>query len=474
MKRALVATAMLSTSSILTLVVGLVTAKLWSQLVGARGYGHAGLIQSSIALAAIVADVGLATSIVREAARPAANEDRSEVLDVWATASWLLLPWLLALAGAIVWQRARVAQLVFDDVRFARDIGWAAVALVFTVTANVRTALLNAHHRVKTLATTNVVTSIIGAAVGLLFVLPRGVTGIAPGVAAGAAARWVGVSIALWRATGLVVPAGRFVRARAEELVRQGLPLTASLLVGPGTATLLPVIILRVLDKAAVGHYGAANTIAITIIGLLINAMAQDFHPRITLVKHDSDGMRALVREQHRMLMLLGVPLLLAVKWGAGWAVPLVFTREFVPVSGILDWHVIGELLRFSAMSYSYVLLVNEGGMTFFLPAIASGATLILAAIGALHWWGIAGVGVAFTMSQAAFWCVVVLFVRRRQGWALDAEQWRMLGIGLVALTMGNFIPKAWPNVRFAVDFVVLAAFAVRNGAVLLRALRSS
>jgi len=473
MKSALKATALLGSSSLITIALGVLTAKVWARLIGPQGYGHMGLLQSSVTLFAIVAELGLATTIVRQTAFPIASGDKLEVHAIWRSAVVILLPALLLIGIVLVVFRAPLAGFLLGDNRSGTVVLWVIPMLFFGVSSNLRTGLINAHHQVKALAATNVALNIIGTLTSLALIIPFGISGIAPSLALGAVVRWIFVTVVLWKTTGLLFPKGRVVAHHVRELLRHGVPVTASMIVGPGVQFLLPVIVLHLVNKNAVGHYQAANSIAITLIGFMLTAVGHDYYPRVSAARGDVASLRGIAQEQHRLLLLLGTPLLLGIKWGIGWAVPYLLSSDFLPVIDILSWHLLGELLRFSSVSFAYVVLVRFSGLAFFVPALINGVVIFLCTITLVPIFGIKGVGMAFSISHLVYLVIVAVQVRSRLGWGLGRDV-RFLLIGLLALVLPTVLPPTMASQRSWLEFIFAGCATVFSASELWRKWQSA
>jgi len=472
MRSALKATAMLGSSSLVTLVLGLVTAKVWARLIGPAGYGHIGLLSSTVTLISIVAELGLGTTIVRPTAVSIASDDRAEILAIWRSATLILLPLLAVIAIGMAIFRDTLAGFVLGQSGRASEILCVIVMLCFGVTANLRTGLLNAHHKVKALATMNIALNVVGTITALAFVVPLGTAGIAPSLAVSAAVRWVVVFVVLRQTTGLTFPHARAKWQHVRALLKHGLPVTGSMVVGPGVQILLPVVILHLVGEGSVGQYQAANTIAITLIGFLLVSMGQDFYPRVSAVGDDLARLKTIAHDQHRLMLLLGLPLLLGIKWGSGWAVPLLLSPAFAPVIDILSWHLLGEMLRFSSVVFAYIVLARFSGLAFFGPALVNGIALYLGTVLLVPACGVQGVGMAFAITQAVYLVLVASLVRWRFGWAFGGDG-LLIAAGLLALVAPNFLPRGG-MLRFSVELSLALCAAAYSLWRLLAMWRSS
>src|SRR5208282_5151737 len=83
------ATVILSGSSVISILVSLISAKVMALYLQPAGYGYYGLLQSFVGLAALFAGVGMATGMVRLGASAASEGDHQTIANLRAGA-WIL------------------------------------------------------------------------------------------------------------------------------------------------------------------------------------------------------------------------------------------------------------------------------------------------------------------------------------------------------------------------------------------------
>ena len=132
MKSILRATAVLGSSSVVSLLVGLASAKAWAVLLGPSGLGLMGLLQSLVGLAALVAGMGIGTGLVRAGANALAQEDQARVAAL-RQAAWFLLGALGGLAALILTVfRVPISEWLLGGREHADSVVLIAVAVLFT------------------------------------------------------------------------------------------------------------------------------------------------------------------------------------------------------------------------------------------------------------------------------------------------------------------------------------------------------
>lgn len=439
------ATAVLGGSSAITIAAGLVSSKAWALLLGADGFGFMGLLVSMLGLMALVTGTGIHVALVRIGAAALGKDDLARFAAL-ERATWLLF-WLLAglAAGIVTLLRNPISRGVLGDSEHGWAVALVGVALLFTVAASVQTNILNAHHRVGALARASIYSSLLGTALSIGIVWRWREGGVPYAVGASAVAGWA-VSYAVLKRTlepARVRPRRQEVRAATSSLLRFAGPFTASALAGSGVQLAIPVLVLHSLDAESVGFYRAAVNISVVYLGFLLSAMGLDYYPRVSAASDRPGELRRLVNQQHQVVMMLGVPMILALLALAPYVVPLVYSSEFRPTVGVVEWQLIGDLLRFSSWTMSYIILVHGGIGLYFMTELVSGVTILVASVLGVTLFGLAGFGMAFAATYAVYYLIAWMLVRRRIGLVWTTTNKALLLGSLLAVLLIRALPLA-------------------------------
>jgi PST family polysaccharide transporter len=426
-----------------SVVLGLASAKVMALLLHPSGYGYFGLLQSFVAVISLLAGWGMATGLVRQGAS-AANRGEADVISNLRRGAWLLF-WAIGsavLIGLLLFREA-VSRWALGTPAHSETILVLAIAVLFTVAANVQNGILNTYHKVEALATYGVANSVLGASIGIITVLLWKLQGVVAAVIAGAIVSW-GVSAYLLRSKvgrPLAQPSRKDTLNAARSLLRFGGPFTASQLVGTGVQLALPIVVLHLLSTDSVGYYKAATAISVNYLGFLVAAMGQDYYPRVSAVKDRPKALVALINEQHRLVMLLGVPMILGTLALVPYLVPLVYSRRFLPTVAILEWQLIGDLFKFSSWTMSFAVLGRCRPSVYFLLELTGGLSTVVTTWLAVRWFGLTGLGIGFLLTYIIYYGAVWLVVRRDIGLVFTASNKRMMlaavGAALVIRALG-------------------------------------
>jgi PST family polysaccharide transporter len=272
------ATGILAIGTAASLIAGVAVAKSLALLTGPQGLGLYALLQSLLGLAGIVFGLGVGTGIVRATASAAAAGDAGRAVALWRAAMGIAAAGGLVGGTALVLFRVPIAAAFLGGRGYAWAVVVLAPALLLQLVASVEAGYLNGHQRVRALAMVTGGSSLLGAAVMVALVARWGVGALPAAFVASAAGSVLVVAGVRRRSLGSMARvAGQIHSADAARwLAGFGAPYTVSQLVGTGVQLLVPVIVLTVLDRTAVGYVQAASAIAMGYLSFLLTAMAQD------------------------------------------------------------------------------------------------------------------------------------------------------------------------------------------------------
>lgn len=433
MRSILRATAVLSASSITSLLVGLATAKAWAVLLGPVGVGYMGLLQGLVGLAGLLAGIGFGTGLVRMAANALENEDFAQV-DALQRGLWWLC-WMVGLPVAVAMSlfREPIAAAMLGGPEHGFDVILVSLALLCNLVSGTWLSILNVHHRVKALALYGIMHVVASSAISLFMVWRLGERGIALSVVAGSLA---GIALSWWIHRRELPPAPRVaapaqVAGARARLLRFGIPYSASLFVGAGVQFALPALVLNALGETDVGYFRAAVAISVTYLGFLLNAMAFDYYPRVSAVSDQPDQLVALVNQQHRLVLLLAGPMILGLLALAPFLIPLIYDPAFTPAVEVLEWQLVGDVLKFASWTMGFVVVARQGSLVVFGVELLAGVNTLVTSWLGMRLFGVEGAGIGFMLTYATHYLVVYILLRK------DIKlQWSMTNLILLAVVL--------------------------------------
>ena len=438
------ATAVLGSSSFVTIAVSLVTTKLMAVLLGPHGYGYMGLLQSLVSVAALIAGWGVATGVVRFGAGQVAQNDWAGIAAL-QRAAWFVI----GITGgisiiALITFRMPLSQLILGTTDYSVEVALMGIVLMAGLSTNLLTGILNTYQRVKALAKMNIIGALLSGLTSVGFVVIWREQGIVPSMISGAFVGW----LVSWRMLRKEVepvyghPQFRETFQAARKLLSFGGSYASSMVLGVGVQMALPILVLQILGTESVGYYRAATGISITYLGFLISAMAQDYYPRISAVSDQPHKLIELANNQQRLILLIAAPLILATLALVPYIVPLLFSSQFLPAVEVLEWQLIGDLFKFSSWTMSFIILARCSSRTYFLTELTAGLAAAITSWVGIQWFGLEGLGISFVVTYIIYYSVVWAVVRREINFVWSCANTRLLVVAVTAMLIVRLMPS--------------------------------
>jgi len=470
MKPILWAIGLMSGASAVSVVLGLVTAKITASVLGPAGVGLLGLLQSTVGLAVIGAMTGgVSAGMVRDVSRARADGDARAEASAIAGAWRLCLGFAIGMATAMVLGRSALARVFLGDVERSSAVVPLAAAMFLTAVTTVQVGVISAYHQIGRVARINISNSVAGPLILVPLVLMWQAPAL-PWVVLGGSVATAAAS-AFWYPRDALGPLASLayagapgtVPAASRRLLRFALPFNVSAMAGTGVQLAMPVIVLHALGGAAVGFFRAAAGISLTYLAFLQSALGQDYYPRLAACGDDRLRVARLVDDQMRAMLLVAGPIILVILAAAPVLVPLIYTRDFVPAVALLEWQLAGDVLRVAAITMGFGVLARAGSGAFLTIELVNGCVTLALSLLGVRVGGLSGLGLAFFASSAAAAIVNAVALRRVAGTTVAGRTVLLLGAYTAAALLVRAISSAGAGAAgtLAAGVVALAGVAL-------------
>jgi enterobacterial common antigen flippase len=418
------ASALIGSSSLVVVMIGVVRTKCFAVLLGPAGFGLVALYTAIVDLACSIAGMGINASGVRQIADANASGDSVRIAHMAFVLRRTAL--VLGALGAIVLAAGSglVSSLTFGSSTQAGAITLLALAVMFRLLAEGQTALLQGLRRIGDLARVNMLSALLAtlAAVPLVFFLR--IDGVVPALVVGAA---LGALVAWWHSRSAAsqgmkaLAAGEF-RSKSTALLKLGFAFMASGLLMLGTAYLVRLILANKIGIEAAGLFQSSWTLGGLYIGFILQAMGTDFYPRLVAAVSRHDECNRLVNDQAHISLLLAGPGVLATLALAAPTIHLFYSSEFGAAIPVLRWICLGMALRVITWPIGYIV-VAKGNQTIFIACELAWTVVNLG----LTWFlvdafGVEGAGIAFFLSYVFHGFLIFPVVRRMTGFGWSRQ----------------------------------------------------
>ena len=441
--------ALIGTSQIANIAIGIVRTKTMAMLLGPAGFGLFGIYGSIQNLSQNIAGMGINSSGVRQIAAAAASGDRHRIAQSAAVLRQTAI--ILGVLGAslLFAFSQQVSQLTFASPEHAGSIALLSVGVFFTLVSGGQGALIQGMRRIGDLAKMNVIGTTLGlcSAVPLVYFFRE--RGVVPSLVVVAS---MGILISWWYSSKIEIEPAAVtfsqVRKEASALLKLGSAFMASSLMTLGTAYAVRILIVRNIGMEATGLYQSAWTLGGLYVGFILQAMGADFYPRLTASIARSDECNRLVNEQTLIGVLLAGPGVVATLTFAPLVITLFYSAKFSAAVVLLRWISLGVMLQVITWPMGFVIVAKGRPALFFL-------TELIWTLGAraLSWFfitvfGLKGSGIAFFAAYVFHLALVYPLVRWLTGfdWSFDTLRNICMFALLIGSVFGSFyiIPFFW------------------------------
>jgi PST family polysaccharide transporter len=437
--------------------------KVVALLLGPVGVGVVGLFQNVLQVAGTIAGMGVGVSGLRQIAAASSHDDHDAIRLVRASLFWLTLG--LGTMGGVIFVlfQNQIAAIVMSDARWTGGFGWLALGIFLIVVYGTQVSVLNGLRRIGDIARIQVLAAFGSSILGIVILLLWEGSGLIGYVLSASAASFLA---ALYFLRRLPAPRGREptwreILACSRGLFALGIPYMWSALITIGGFLVVRGIVEHRLGTTALGHFQAAWAIGRMYIGFILVAMGMDYYPRLAGCIGDRAAAGQLVNEQVEVALLLAVPLVVGVLALAPWLVPLLYSNDFQPSVAILQWQLLGDILKVASWPLAMVILAAGAGRTYAMTESIAMFVLVAGIYVGISSVGLTGTGVAFLATYVVYLPLVYYLARWRIGFRWQRE---VFWFGVVAFVASSAIAVlgAWSNLIGAVVGVAAAgAFAL-------------
>jgi len=400
-----------------TVIAGIASAKIAALLIGPSGVGLVGLIQGVSAVVAAVIEVGLASAVVR-AYGSVSGRHRWPLAALGAAARRVVL-----VAGAVMVAIAlATSQFLSEPIlgadRRSIDLALAAVAAVPVALTVVENGLMIAAHRVRAVARTAVCIAFVSPVVSLGAYSAFGEDGVAPGAVVSGFLVWAITACFRRRESRTIEDedAGPGRGVMTTRLLRDGVPVMGSALVGAAAVLVLPLVVESRLGRDGVGYYRASNVISLGYTAAVIAVIGADFLPRVSRIRDDPAAVRRLISEQIDLLVSAFVPLLCLVGAVLPLAVTVLYRKDFSPTVSILEWQLVGDVFRMAGSVLATALFARFGGLHRLALEVLGLAFLVTFSVLGLVTDAERGLGWGFIVAYVVYVAMLWLVLRMPAG----------------------------------------------------------
>lgn len=382
----------------LVMLVGLVRNKFMALVLGAGGMGFASLMSSVQNFSALSTNLGISFGAVPRLSEFYEQPDKL-AYNIQIIRLWSLIAAVLGFVFCIV-----VSPLL-NDITFTwgnHTVHYAmlGVSVALMAITGGETAILKATRRLGALARIQV----LGALLSLVIVVPLYYyflhSGVVPALVLIALVNMLLTIAYSYRCYPLRLVFDRAKLRDGASMIRLGVAFVVAAAIGSAAEMLIRAF-LNVDDGLdAVGFYNTGYMITLTYAGLVFTAMESDYFPRLSAVNQDIQASNDTVNRQIEVSLLLLSPMLVALLMMMPVLIPMLFSKEFLPVVGMTQVAVLSMFFKVLTLPVAYITLARGYSMSYLLLETTYYVVLFGCVVFGFRQWGIYGTGVALVAAH--------------------------------------------------------------------------
>ena len=386
---------------VLVILIGLVRNKAMALLLGAGGIGFNSLMTSMQNFASQATNLGISFGAV-----PRLSE-YFEQGDVRRQEYYMMVIRLWSLIAAVLGLLLCVAVSPFvNEVSFTwgdHTLHYAMLgfSVAFMALTSGETAILKATRHLGSLARIQVLTAIVAVILSLPLYFFWRHRGIVPAILLVSFATMVVTMVFSYCRYPLRLSFRRSLLSDGASMIRLGVAFVLAAAVGSASEMFIRSFLNVEGGLDVVGWYNVGFMITITYAGMVFSSMESDYFPRLSAVQKDIAATNDTVNKQVEVSLLLLAPMLVALLALLPVLIPMLFSREFLPVIGMAQVTVLAMYFKVLTMPVAYISLARSRSLVFLSLETSYYLALVVAVVVGFRYWGIYGTGVAIVVAHA-------------------------------------------------------------------------
>lgn len=418
------------------ILIGIIRSKVVAMLLGASGMGVLGLFTTTIAMVQSITGLGLPSSAVREISEANGSGNSSRIASsIKVLRRWV---WATGLLGSVatIALAPMLSKWTFGNDEYTWAFIWLSLTLLLNALSSGQTSLLQGMRRLKDMAKS----SMLGSLVGLITSIPLyyyfGIKGIVPALIVTAI---TALMLSSYFARKVVVAP---VTQSWGESYRGGLSMAKlgiAMMFSGFMVTLVSyatnLFISRTGGVSDVGLYRAAWTISGQYVGLIFTAMATDFFPRLAGLNNDGKAQNQAVNQQAEIALLILGPMLVSLIGFAPLIIRILYTPEFLPIKVMICWNMIGIPFKAASWVLGFLVIARGNSKLYMLSETAANIIMLLFNILGYMWGGLAGLGFSFFASYLIYLVIMIAIASRSYSFRFSKQLIRIFILQLVLVS---------------------------------------
>lgn len=391
----------------LVILIGLVRNKFMALLLGAGGMGFNALLTSVQNFASQCTNLGISFGAVPRLSEYY-EQQRAELVEYYiqVVRLWSMIAAVLGCLSCVV-VSPLINDLSFTWGNHTLHYAMLGVSVAMIAITGGETAILKATRRLGSLARVQIYTTVASVFLSIPLYYFFRHSGVVPAIVLIAAAGMLVTIGYSYRLYPLKMQFNKKQLKNGASMIRLGLAFVIAAAIGSASEMLIRAYLNVEGGLDFVGLYNIGFMLTITYAGMVFSAMESDYFPRLSGVCKDIIKTNETVNKQIEVSLLLLSPMLVALIMMLPVLVPILFSREFIPVVGMAQVAVLAMYFKVLTMPVAYITLARSLSLSYLLLETGYFVVLVLAVMIGFQQWGLWGTGLAIVVAHI-FECIMI------------------------------------------------------------------
>ena len=462
------ATSLFGGVQVYQILIQIIKSKFVAVLLGPAGVGIMGLYQSGLQLVQQISSVGLSQSAVRDVSEANGSNDIQRIAKTVTVVRKLV--WITGLLGLIVVAcfSPLLSKLSFGNYDYTIPFIILSVTLLLDQLSAGQRVVLQGMRRLKDLAKCTA----LGVTFGLITSVPLyywlGIDGIIPTLILNSvcylALSWI-------YSRKIKIEKIQVTPKQTLEQGKQMLVMGVSMSLSGIFATIVSYAIRAFIQNDGgveqVGLFQAGFVIMTTYVGMVMNAIATDYYPRLAAINKDNDKCSEAVSQQGEIGAMIIAPMLTVCLVFMPFVLRLLYSEQFLAANEYISWACLGMMLRLAAWVISFLYVAKAESKLFIKLELSANLTYLIFSLVGYKTLGLTGLGLAFALQYVVYFLQVYLIARKRYDFRFSNGFIKCYGIQLllvIACLAIVVVFDGWMKYSFGSVIITLSCYLGLKG----------
>ena len=429
------ATSLFGGVQVYQILIQIIKSKFVAVLLGPAGVGIMGLYQSGLQLIQQLSSMGLSQSAVRDVSEANGSNDMQRIAKTVTVVRKLV--WVTGILGLVLVAcfSPLLSKTSFGNYDYTIPFIILSVTLLLDQLSAGQRVVLQGLRRLKDLAKC----SAFGSTFGLITSVPLyywlGIEGIVPTLILNSLCTLL---LSWFYSRKIKVEK---VRVTPKQTLEQGklmLVMGVSMSISGILSTIVAYAIRGYIQANGgveqVGLYQAGFVIMTTYVGMVMNAIATDYYPRLAAINKDNQKCREAVSQQGEMGVMILAPMLTICLVFMSFVLTILYSDEFIDANEYISWACLGMMLRLASWVISFLFVAKAESKLFMINELSANLYYLVFSLIGYKILGLTGLGIAFALEYIVYFIQCYLIARKRYSFSFSNSFIKCYGIQLLLI----------------------------------------